>query len=191
MRKLVYLKRKKAFTLVELVIVIAIIGVLAGILIPVMIGAVRSANVASANSSASDVRKFINMWITKMDANGHTVNKSKNAENEPSITVIADKGVYEITFSDNFWAYDEDDDEMKKSLNDHLVINLGYHELVAIGYMSGGDVAALCYCVNISESTEDLPEYADFFRTDYWVSGTNGIAADGTVIGTSPQILNG
>ncbi|MCH5204030.1 MAG: prepilin-type N-terminal cleavage/methylation domain-containing protein [Oscillospiraceae bacterium] len=191
MIKLINLKRKKAFTLVELVIVLAVIGVLAGILLPVMIGAVRSANVASANTSANDVRKFINTWITQMDAKGHTVNKSRNAENEPSITVIADKGIYAITFSENFWAYDEDEDEMKRLLNEHLVINLGYHELVAIGYIDRGAVAALCYCVNLSESTDDLPQYADFWRTDYWTSGTNGIAADGTVIGTSPQILNG
>lgn len=190
MKKLAYLKRKKAFTLVELVIVIAIVGVLAGVLIPVMVGAVRSANVASANSSATDVRKFVNIWLTQMDAKGHTINKTMNTDSEPYIKVVADRGIYDIEFSDTFWAGSENVDELTDSLNDHLIYNLGYHELVAVGYLHNGAIAALAYCVNKSESTTDMPEFDDFSRTDYW-PGSNGIAADGTVIGTSPQILNG
>lgn len=42
----------KGFTLVELIVVIAIIGVLAGILIPSMLGFVRKAKFASVNASA-------------------------------------------------------------------------------------------------------------------------------------------
>ena len=190
MKKLAYLKRKKGFTLIELVVVIAIIAVLGGILIPVMIGTVRSANVASANTSAADIRKSINMWISKMDSKGITINKSRNSNNEPYVTVIAEGKQYEVKFSDGFWLYEDDDTEMSKSLSDHLLTNLGYHELVAVGYIDNGAVAALAYCVNKAESTNLLPGFDDFSRTDYW-SSTNGIADDGTVIGTSPQILNG
>lgn len=45
-------KRKKGFTLIELVVVIAIIGVLAAILVPVLMGYVRKSRVAAANDNA-------------------------------------------------------------------------------------------------------------------------------------------
>lgn len=189
MKKISRLKAKKAFTLVELVVVIAIIGVLAGILIPVMVGVVQDANVTSANNAANDVRKFVNIWITKMDANGHIVNKSNNAENEPSIRITAENGEYVPVFSENFWLNTEDNDEMCRLLSEHLITNLGYRELFAVGYVDNGVVAALCYCVNVDESTADLPGFADFSSSNYW-RGKNGIANDGTVIGTSPQIIN-
>lgn len=190
MKKVARLRAKKAFTLVELVVVIAIIGILSAILIPVMVGVVRDADVASANTSANDVRKQINIWITKMDAEGHFVNKSSNTDNEPSVRITAEGKAYTPVFSENFWAYEEDDAEMRKSLSDHLVSNLGYRELFAIGYIDNGTVAALCYCVSTEEATTDLPEFSDFSRSDYWKS-TNGVAEDGTIIGTSPQIING
>ncbi len=184
------IKNKKAFTLVELIIVVAIIGVLSGILIPILVSVVRDANVASANTAANDVRKFVNTWITTVNAGGHTVNSAENTEDEPYIKITAERGEYKPIFSETFWVNNEDEEEMKQSLCDYLMDNLGYRELYAVGYVNKGTVAALCYCVNEDESTIDLPTYADFFRDDYW-SGSNGYASDGTLIGTSPQIKNG
>lgn len=64
-------KKVKGFTLIELIVVIAIIGVLAAILVPSMLGYVRKSKVSSINTVTSNVYKAINTALTELDEEGY------------------------------------------------------------------------------------------------------------------------
>lgn len=81
---------KKGFTLIELIVVIAIIGVLAAILVPTMLGYVKKSKISSANSTASSIYKAINSALVELDEEGVDVGGTWYAKIEEGKVAISD-----------------------------------------------------------------------------------------------------
>ena len=65
--------KKKAFTLIELLIVVAIIGILAGVGIPMYNGYMVTAKVQSSKTNHANVKSFVSATLTKCAAGSSDV----------------------------------------------------------------------------------------------------------------------
>lgn len=88
----------KGFTLIELIVVIAIIGVLAAILVPSMLGYVQNSRITQANANAKQIYTAVSAELTQASIDGRTISEGEgegdNWEWTDEITpsAIADDG---------------------------------------------------------------------------------------------------
>lgn len=193
-KKLQKLKAKKGFTLVELIVVIAIIGVLTAILIPTMIGYVKSANITSADQTAASIRKTVSNVIAQMETKGCTlkndgyfsisVTNSTGSEPEFTVTASASSGGIEeagdaMTVSSS-WEMSQMEAAIKDALeNDLKEIKPGF----ALATIRNG------VCVQAAYSAEDIFDSyttVGIASSDFAEEGDGMIS--GNIVGTNPKV---
>lgn len=198
------------FTLVELIVVIAIIGILAAILVPTMLGWVLSSRVQSANSTAASIEQAIDMFMT--EAESVRCGMKRGMPTELLFTVNA-SGVWSLTNSDSS-AFNSASGVMTwngtgsgKAGDDKAGVNVG-ESILCIelasklpelksafvwAYVVGGDCKAVCYSADTGTiNSAALPTISDFSAGLYsWNTKNAGINSEGHIIGTAPALALG
>lgn len=210
-KKLQSLKKKKGFTLVELIVVIAIIGVLAAILVPTMLGYVTSSRVTSVNSTAASIKNNVGTFLTNADTAGYGMKQANSAIDTLDITVTAGKWACTAAATANYktgstitWGTAASNVEANvtsksgvTSAEELLTIELAnlfpsLQNAAIHVVMKAGTCTAVAYTEdqNTAIATTDMPAVnnGEFASTFAWDTKTAGIAPSGITVGTAPAI---
>ena len=189
---------KKGFTLIELVVVVAIIGVLAGLLVPTMFDAVTNSRIASAQQTAKVIRDRSAEFFTKMDTQMHT-----HVGEVQKVVITVDNGTWSMTgglaadWVDgvNHWntlpgvSDPGNDPRQNTELLSRLAVSAqsigtAYIEM----YVEYAHVVGVTVIEGASAPAGTMPAAQDFADRTFGYGGGDraGRMQDGTVIGTAP-----
>lgn len=189
---------KKGFTLIELVVVVAIIGVLAGLLVPTMFDAVTNSRIASAQQTAKVIRDRSAEFFTKMDTQMHT-----HVGEVQKVVITVDNGTWSMTgglaadWVDgvNHWntlpgvSDPGNDPRQNTELLSSLAVSAqsigtAYIEM----YVEYAHVVGVTVIEGASAPAGTMPAAQDFADRTFGYGGGNraGRMQDGTIIGTAP-----
>lgn len=202
---------KKGFTLVEIVVVIAIIGVLAAILVPILVGYTLRSQVVSANSTANNVKKVINNFLTEAEAARYGMKIAQGCVCQGEIVVM--NGTWTFTISDHtlfknssyvswdgsgFCTTGNTDhvagDSAEDTLLKHIAATLPELEHAYIRFnLNAGVCNALYMTTETPVAVTMLPFDDDGWSAEFysWDTVNQGVCVEGFVVGTSPELTFG